>query len=53
VLLLLMAQFALMPRFLRDPRAQAPWYNGTGTSLYVLGMLASALAMPALLGAGA
>jgi chlorophyll synthase len=52
VAVLLVAQFALMPRFLRDPRAQAPWYNGTGTSLYVLGMLASALAMPALLRGG-
>jgi len=52
VVLLLIAQFALMPRFLRDPRGQAPWYNGTGTSLYVLGMLASALAMPALLRGG-
>ncbi len=26
-------------RFLRQPRALAPWYNGTGTTLYVLGML--------------
>jgi chlorophyll synthase len=51
--LLLVAQGALMPRFLRDPRGQAPWYNGTGTSLYVLGMLASAFAMPALLRGGA
>ena len=39
---LLFGQLALMPRLLRDPRGQAPWYNATGTGLYVLGMLASA-----------
>jgi chlorophyll synthase len=38
-------QFALMRRLLADPRANAPWYNATGTSLYVLGMLASAFAL--------
>jgi len=48
---LLAAQFALMPRLLRDPRAQAPWYNATGTSLYVLGMLAAAFALRGLAGA--
>jgi chlorophyll/bacteriochlorophyll a synthase len=42
---LLMAQFVLMRRLLRDPKAQAPWYNATGTTLYVLGMLASAFAV--------
>jgi chlorophyll synthase len=42
---LLVAQLLLMPRLLRDPRAQAPWYNATGTSLYVLGMLACAIAV--------
>ena len=45
VALLLLAQFALMPRLLREPRGQAPWYNATGTSLYVLGMLAAAFAV--------
>ena len=39
---LLAGQAALMPRLLRDPRGQAPWYNATGTTLYVLGMLVSA-----------
>ncbi|MEM9171036.1 MAG: UbiA family prenyltransferase, partial [Pseudomonadota bacterium] len=38
------AQVALMPRLLRDPKARAPWYNGTGVTLYVLGMLTSAFA---------
>ncbi|MEO1328407.1 MAG: chlorophyll synthase ChlG [Pseudomonadota bacterium] len=42
---LLAAQFALMPRLLAAPKAQAPWYNATGTSLYVLGMMASAVAL--------
>ena len=45
VAVLLAAQLALMPRLLRDPRGQAPWYNATGTTLYVLGMLASAFAL--------
>ena len=49
VVLLLLTQLALMVRFLADPRGRAPWYNGTGTTLYVLGMLASAIALrPAL-----
>jgi chlorophyll/bacteriochlorophyll a synthase len=42
---LLIAQLALMARLLRDPRGRAPWYNATGTSLYVLGMLAGAFAL--------
>ncbi len=47
IVLLLAAQFALMPRLLRAPRQQAPWYNATGTSLYVFGMLATAFALRA------
>ena len=42
---LLAAQMALMTVFLRDPFAKAPWYNATGTSLYVLGMLLTAFAL--------
>ena len=45
VLLLLAVQFALMTRLLRDPRALAPWYNATGVTLYVLGMLVCAFAL--------
>lgn len=41
----LLAQLLLMRRLLRDPRGLAPWYNGTGVLLYVLGMLASAFAL--------
>ena len=47
---LLIAQFALMPRLLRDPLKYTPWYNATGTSLYVLGMLASAFGLGGVLG---
>lgn len=42
---LLAGQLALMTHFLKAPRARAAWYNGTGTTLYVLGMLASAFAL--------
>jgi chlorophyll synthase len=42
---LLAAQGLAMARMLRDPRGLAPWYNGTGVMLYVLGMLASAFAL--------
>ena len=49
---LLLAQGVLMKRLLDDPRGRAAWYNATGTSLYVLGMLASAFALRGLLGAG-
>lgn len=47
----LIAQCSLMVRLMRDPGKNAPWYNATGTSLYVLGMLVSGLAIGALLGA--
>jgi len=45
VAVLLLAQAGLMERFMRDPRARAPWYNGTGTTLYVIGMLVTAFAL--------
>ena len=34
-----------MTRFLRDPKRLAPWYQGTGTLGFVLGMLAVAFAL--------
>ena len=40
-----LVQLYLMERFLKQPRERAPWYNATGTSLYVLGMLVSAFAL--------
>jgi chlorophyll synthase len=48
--LLLLAQLGLMARLLKAPRERAAWYNATGTSLYVLGMLAAALAIRPLAG---
>ena len=45
VAVLLAAQGALMPRLLVDPRGQASWYNATGTTLYVLGMLVAAVSL--------
>ena len=42
---LLALQGALMPRLLVDPRRQASWYNATGTTLYVLGMLVAAFSL--------
>ncbi len=47
ILALLLVQAGLMRRFMRDPRGRAPWYNGTGTTLYVLGMLVAAFALRA------
>jgi chlorophyll/bacteriochlorophyll a synthase len=45
VALLVLLQLLAMPRLLRQPMAMAPWYNGVGVTLYVLGMLASAVAL--------
>ncbi|MEL6876900.1 MAG: chlorophyll synthase ChlG [Pseudomonadota bacterium] len=42
---MLLAQFAAMPRLLSNPAKFAPWYNGVGVTLYVLGMLAAALGL--------
>ncbi len=42
---LVTVQAGLMARLLGDPRRLAPWYNATGVSLYVLGMLVSAFAL--------
>ena len=45
VTLLLVVQLGCMVRLVRDPARLAPWYNATGVSLYVLGMLAAALGL--------
>jgi chlorophyll/bacteriochlorophyll a synthase len=47
---LLIAQIFLMAHFLKKPRERAPWYNGTGISCYVVGMLVSAFALAAMRG---
>lgn len=41
----LLVQLVLMRTLLASPRERAPWYNGTGVTLYVLGMLVSAFAL--------
>ncbi len=45
ILGLILAQLVAMRVMLRDPRAKAPWYNGTGVVLYVSGMMAAAVAL--------
>jgi chlorophyll synthase len=53
VAVLLLVQVLLMARLLQDPRRRAPWYNATGTSLYVIGMLVTAFALRPLLAGAA
>lgn len=45
VAILLLAQFILMHRLMAAPKDRAAWYSGTGVTLYVLGMLATAFAL--------
>ena len=45
VVLLLIVQLLLMAHLLRSPRERAAWYNGTGVTLYVIGMLVTAFAL--------
>jgi chlorophyll synthase len=45
VALVLLVQLGLMTVLVRDPRGRAPWYNATGISLYVTGMMISAFAI--------
>jgi chlorophyll synthase len=45
IAMLLFIQFICMRRMLRDPRGLAPWFNTTGVTLYVLGMLVAAFAV--------
>jgi chlorophyll synthase len=45
---LLAVQTVLMVKLLADPRGRAPWYNGTGVSLFVLGMMVTAVALRSL-----
>jgi chlorophyll synthase len=48
---LLSAQMLCMQRLLRDPLKHAAWYNATGTTMFVFGMLACAFAIRAMQGA--
>lgn len=45
VMALLAVQGVLMVKLLGAPRERAPWYNATGTTLYVVGMLIAAIAL--------
>ncbi|MBK5947604.1 bacteriochlorophyll/chlorophyll a synthase [Rhodobacter veldkampii DSM 11550] len=45
VTLVLFAQFWAMKVLLSDPKGRAPWYNATGVTLYVSGMMVSAVAL--------
>ncbi len=45
VLALVVGQVWAMRVMLRDPRAKAPWYNGTGVLMYVSGMMVVAFAL--------
>ena len=45
VALVLVLQFLAMRIMFRDPKAKAPWYNGTGVLLYVSGMMVAAFAL--------
>ena len=48
VLGLCLGQIALMVRLLGAPEARTPWFNATGTTLYVFGMLAAAISLGAM-----
>lgn len=47
--LLIVGQLLAMFRLVRQPEALAPWYNGTGVTAYVSGMMVTATALPGLL----
>ena len=48
VAVLLLLQLAAMRVLLRDPKGRAPWYNATGVTLYVAGMMTAAFALRSL-----
>jgi len=50
IVALLLGQLLAMRRLLTDPRAFAPWYNGTGVTAYVSGMMITATALPGVTG---
>ena len=45
IIALLLAQFWAMSVMFKDPKAKAPWYNGTGVLFYVSGMMVAAFAL--------
>jgi chlorophyll synthase len=40
-----------MVKLLKDPERYAPWYNGTGVTAYVAGMMIAASALGSAVGA--
>ncbi|MEM6387758.1 MAG: chlorophyll synthase ChlG [Pseudomonadota bacterium] len=45
IIAVIIGQVLAMRVLLQDPRARAPWYNGTGVLLYVSGMMVTAFAI--------
>ncbi|MFK7914459.1 MAG: chlorophyll synthase ChlG [Pseudomonadales bacterium] len=45
IAIVLAAQCLCMPTLLADPRGRAPWYNGTGVTLFVTGMMIAAFGL--------
>jgi len=45
VMALGLGQLWAMSVMMRDPKAKAPWYNGTGVLMYITGMMVSAFAL--------
>ncbi|SEM80982.1 chlorophyll synthase [Roseovarius tolerans] len=50
--LLVLAQLWAMRILLSDPKGRAPWYNGTGVTAYVTGMMIAAFAIRTIGGVG-
>jgi chlorophyll synthase len=49
---LVVLQLAFMRRLLAAPRERAPWYNATGVTAYVSGMLIAAFALRGIVALG-
>lgn len=45
IIISVILQLYAMQFLLKDPKGKAPWYNGTGVMLYVLGMMVTAFAI--------
>ena len=52
VFALIVLQLWFMRRLLAAPRERAPWYNATGVTAYVTGMLVTAFALRAIVAPG-
>ena len=47
--LLVISQIILMRKLIKNPEKMAPWYNATGVTLYVIGMMIAAIALRGLI----